>query len=179
MAQYGLPHRALLAALLTTTLTVSSGVPSSAQQAPTSDVSRRAVIVRIHNVGSAPSTTDSAQVIIYTSGAARVGVGNAESDRCRPRRELPLDQREHPRHHIVSPAHSVDRHHATGLVDREDRLHVEHAGQPRLAPADAPGPEQVVVSVHGDKHTRSLPHPSQLPGDVSPRPSRLRQFGSA
>lgn len=78
MARYALPHRALVAALLTTTLTVASGVPSSAQQAPTSDVSRRAVIVRIHNVGSAPSTTDSAQVIIYTSGAARVGVGNAD-----------------------------------------------------------------------------------------------------
>ena len=78
MARYGLPHRALVAALLTSTLVVASGATASAQQSASSDGQRRAVIVRIHNVGSAPSTSDSAQVVIYTSGSARVGVDNAD-----------------------------------------------------------------------------------------------------
>jgi hypothetical protein len=77
MAGYGLSHRALVAALLTFTFSVANGAPTSAQESPAGGTPRRA-IVRIHNVGSAPSTTDSVQVVVYTSGGARVGVGNAD-----------------------------------------------------------------------------------------------------
>jgi hypothetical protein len=77
MARYTAPHRALVAALLTSTLVVVKAAAGSAQQ-PSPDGPRRAVIVRIHNVGSAPGTSDSAQVIIYTTGSARVGVDNAD-----------------------------------------------------------------------------------------------------
>jgi len=77
MARYDLSHRALLGALLIGTLVLSSAAPACGQlSAP--DAARRAVIVRIHNVGSAPSTSDSAQVIVYTTGSARVGVGSAD-----------------------------------------------------------------------------------------------------
>ena len=78
MARYGLPHRALVAALLTATLAVASGALASAQQAPAADPPRRTVVVRIHNVGTSPSANDSARVILYTSGSARVGVGSAD-----------------------------------------------------------------------------------------------------
>ena len=78
MARYGLPHRAITAALLTSMLALSGGAPASAQQPSPADGPRGATIVRIHNVGTAPSTNDSAQVIIYTSGSARVGVGSAD-----------------------------------------------------------------------------------------------------
>ena len=78
MARYGLPHRALVAAFLTSMLAGANGVPASAQQAAASDGQHRAVIVRIHNVGNEPGTSDSARVIIYSTGPARVGVGNAD-----------------------------------------------------------------------------------------------------
>ena len=78
MARYGIPHRALAAALLSSTLAVATGAWASAQQTPASDGPRRTVIVRIQNVGRAPSTSDSAQVIVYTNGSARVGVGTAD-----------------------------------------------------------------------------------------------------
>lgn len=78
MARYGLPHRALVAALLTTTLAVASGASASAQQTAAPDAPRRTVIVRIHNVGSEPGPNDSARVIVYSSGSARVGVGSAD-----------------------------------------------------------------------------------------------------
>ena len=78
MARYGLPHRALAAALLTSTLALPGGAPASAQQPAPAGGVRGATIVRIHNVGTAPSTSDSAQVVIYTTGAARVGVGSAD-----------------------------------------------------------------------------------------------------
>ena len=78
MSRYGLPHRALSAALLTSMLAVTAGALASAQQPSPAEGSRGATIVRIHNVGTAPSTSDSAQVIIYTTGSARVGVGSAD-----------------------------------------------------------------------------------------------------
>jgi hypothetical protein len=78
MSRYGLTHRALAAALLISMLAVTSGDPASAQLPSQADASRGATIVRIHNVGTAPSTSDSVQVIIYTTGSARVGVGSAD-----------------------------------------------------------------------------------------------------
>ena len=79
MARYGLPHCALAAALLTSMLALPGSAPASAQQPSPAEGPRGATIVRIHNVGTAPSTSDSAQVIMYTTGAAaRVGVGSAD-----------------------------------------------------------------------------------------------------
>ena len=78
MVRYGIPRRALVGALLAGALALTSRAPLSAQQSPSSDGPRRAVIVRIHNVGSAPSATDSVQVIVYSAGSARVGVGTAD-----------------------------------------------------------------------------------------------------
>jgi hypothetical protein len=78
MARYGIPHRALVAALLTGTLTVGGGAWTSAQQPPSGGGQRRAVLVRLSNVGLERSPSDSVQVIVYTTGPARVGVGNAD-----------------------------------------------------------------------------------------------------
>ena len=78
MVRYGLPHRALVAALLTSTLAVASQTSVFAQQAPASDAQRRTVLVRLSNVGLERNTNDSIQVIVYTTGSARVGVGNAD-----------------------------------------------------------------------------------------------------
>jgi hypothetical protein len=78
MVRYGLPHRAIVAALLTSTLAVAGGARTSAQQPPPAGGPHRAVIVRLSNVGLERATSDSVQVIVYTTGAARVGVGNAD-----------------------------------------------------------------------------------------------------
>jgi hypothetical protein len=78
MARYALSLRAVAAALLASTLTLPGGDPAYAQQPAPAVVARGATIVRIHNVGAAPSTSDSAQVIIYTTGGARVGVGSTD-----------------------------------------------------------------------------------------------------
>jgi hypothetical protein len=78
MARYGVPHRALAAALLIPTFAAASGASATAQEAATTDAPRRTVIVRIHNVGTAPAATDSARVVVYTNGPARVGVGSAD-----------------------------------------------------------------------------------------------------
>lgn len=78
MDRYRNRHRALAAALLTSTLAVATGASAPAQQAPASDAQRRTVVVRIHNVGSDPGANDSARVVVYTTGSARVGVGNAD-----------------------------------------------------------------------------------------------------
>ena len=77
MARYGLQHRVLAAALLTSMLFSGGGMASAQESSPPTNT-RRTTIVRIHNVGTAPSTSDSAQVVIYTTGAARVGVGSAD-----------------------------------------------------------------------------------------------------
>ena len=71
MVRYGLPHRALVAALLTSTLAVASQTSVFAQQAPASDAQRRTVLVRLSNVGLERNTNDSIQVIVYTTGSAR------------------------------------------------------------------------------------------------------------
>jgi hypothetical protein len=78
MARYGLQHRVLVVALLTSMLAFSGGGMASAQESSRPANTRRTTIVRIHNVGTAPSTNDSAQVVIYTTGSARVGVGSAD-----------------------------------------------------------------------------------------------------
>ena len=77
MARYGLQHRVLAAALLTSMLFSGGGMASAQESSPPTNP-RRTTIVRIHNVGTAPSTNDSAQVVIYTTGSARVGVGSAD-----------------------------------------------------------------------------------------------------
>ena len=77
MARYGLQHRVLAAALLTSMLFSGGGMASAQESSPPTNT-RRTTIVRIHNVGTAPSMSDSAQVVIYTAGSARVGVGSAD-----------------------------------------------------------------------------------------------------
>ena len=78
MARYALSHRAVAAALFAGTLALPGGGSASAQQLAPAVAARGATIVRIHNVGTTPSTSDSAQVVIYTTGGARVGVGSAD-----------------------------------------------------------------------------------------------------
>jgi hypothetical protein len=78
MARYGLPHRALAAALLTSMLAVAGGAALSAQQPSSPDGPRRAVIVRIRDVGLEQGTSDSVRIIVYATGSARVGVGAAD-----------------------------------------------------------------------------------------------------
>ena len=78
MARYGTRHRALAAALLTSALVAATSASAPAQQAPAPDAPKRTVIVRIHNVGSQPAANDSARVVIFTNGSARVGVGSAD-----------------------------------------------------------------------------------------------------
>jgi len=77
--------RALRAASLAGAIAVASGawVPVHAQQAhdgpqPAHDSPRRTVTVRVNSVGVDRTTSDSMRVIVYSTGPARVGIGDAE-----------------------------------------------------------------------------------------------------
>ena len=56
-------------------------------------------------------------------------------------------------------------------VERQDRLHVEQAADPRLAPAHPAAAEQVVELVHRQEHPDWSPHPLQLLRDLGRRQS--------
>ena len=100
-----------------------------------------------------------------------LGVGHPESYHRRARGEPPLQQRQHPRHHLLPAPHPVHRDDPSVGIEGQDRLHVQHAGEPRLAAGDPAGPEQVVVPVHREQHPGPPPHPLQLPRDLPSRSS--------
>src|SRR5689334_378528 len=68
----------------------------------------------------------------------RVGVSNAKADSARPRGETVIQDGKQPGFHLLCAPYPLNWHHLPLRVEREDRLHVEHSGQPRLTPGDPP-----------------------------------------
>jgi hypothetical protein len=79
MARYGFSKRARRALALTSAFVTASGAWTSAGGGAHRDPPpSAAVIVRLTDLGLERPTDDSIQVILYATGPARVGVGDAE-----------------------------------------------------------------------------------------------------
>ena len=76
MPRYQYFTRAVRAALLTGTIAVASGAWMSASH-EARDVRAPETLVRLTNLGL-ETTSDSVQVVVYSSGPARVGIGQLE-----------------------------------------------------------------------------------------------------
>jgi hypothetical protein len=78
MARHKIATRVLRAGLLAATIAAATGAWMSAGDMPRSDGQQKATLVRLTDLGLEQTSQDPVRIVVYATGPARVGVGNAD-----------------------------------------------------------------------------------------------------
>ena len=78
MARHGFATRMLRGGLTAAAIAAATGAWMSADHSPRYDGQQKATLVRLTDLGLEQSSQDPVRIVVYATGPARVGVGNAD-----------------------------------------------------------------------------------------------------